>query len=125
MFYVLLLEQNITKKKQADKKLEIELEASNNIKSKVKVIWDSAIYAWELIVGHLPGLYYLISWKNYFKEENIWDPTLAVQYLQKLLSFFYIDYLQKLIATFSLINFVSLMTKPSTKFIYTKQKYGQ
>ncbi len=41
----------------------------NNKKYKIKAICDSAIYASKL-EGHLPGLYYLVLWKNYLKEEN-------------------------------------------------------
>lgn len=47
---MLLLEQDITKKKQADKKLEIKMEANGN----------NTIYAQKLAVGHLLGFYYLI-----------------------------------------------------------------
>ena len=38
VFHILLLEQDIIKKKRADKKLEIELKVVNNIKYKVEVI---------------------------------------------------------------------------------------
>ena len=37
---------------------------------KVETIQDSAVYVRESKSGHLPGLYYLISWKRYSKEEN-------------------------------------------------------
>lgn len=61
VFHVSLLEQNITKKRQADKEIEIELEAGNNIKYELEAIWDSMVYAQKLTAGHLPDLYYLIS----------------------------------------------------------------
>lgn len=38
VFHILLLEQDIIKKKLADKKLEIELKVGNNIEYKVEVI---------------------------------------------------------------------------------------
>ena len=32
-------------------------------------------------VRELSCLYYLILWKGYLKEENTWEPVLAIQYL--------------------------------------------
>lgn len=61
MFHVSLLEQDIRRKGQADKELEMELEAGNDIEYKMEAIWDSAVYAQELVAGHLLGFYYLIS----------------------------------------------------------------
>ena len=46
VFHVLLLKQDITKKRRVDKKvMELEFEAGNNKEYKVKAIWDSAVYA--------------------------------------------------------------------------------
>ena len=60
VFYVLLLEQNITKRERVDKKItEFEFEASNSEEYKVETIWDSAVYANEA-ESHLPNLYYLV-----------------------------------------------------------------
>ena len=36
----------------------------------VEAIWDSAVYVKESESGHLPGLFYLVSWKEYPEEEN-------------------------------------------------------
>ena len=36
---------------------------------KVEAICDNDVYARES-AGHLPGLYYLVSWKSYPEEEN-------------------------------------------------------
>ena len=77
---MLLLEQDITRKKQVDKKVrQIEFDVGNNGSGeyKVEVIWNSAIYAREL-EGHLSELYHLISWKGYPKEKNTLKPALAV-----------------------------------------------
>lgn len=70
MFHVLLLKQGNTKKRQADRELEMELKSGDNIEYEVETIWDSAIYAQELVAGHLPDLYYLIFWKGYSEEGN-------------------------------------------------------
>ena len=59
-----MLEQDITKKRQVDKKTveQLEFEAvSNNEKYEVEGICDSAVYARESEAGHLPGFYYLVS----------------------------------------------------------------
>ena len=53
-----MLKQNITKNKRVDKILK--LNAGNSKKYKERAIWDSAAYANNLEVGHLPGLYYLV-----------------------------------------------------------------
>ena len=79
VFYVSLLEQNTTRKEQVDERVkELELEAGNNKKYKVKAIWDSAVYASKSESGQLPGLYYLVAWKRYPEEENTWEPLSAV-----------------------------------------------
>ena len=67
---MLLLEQDITRKEWVDEN-GTKLDAGDNKgnKYKVKAICDSAVYAREL-AGHLPGLYYLVSWKGYLEEKN-------------------------------------------------------
>ena len=48
-----------------------ELDAGDKSgKYKVEAIWDSAVYAIKSKSGHLPGFYYLVSWKKYPKEKN-------------------------------------------------------
>ena len=55
-----LLELDITKKGQMDKKVtELEFEAGNSKEYKVEIIWDNAIYT-NKGKGHLPSLYYLV-----------------------------------------------------------------
>ena len=70
MFYVSLLEQNTTKKRQMNKFIKIpEFKPSDNKEYKVEAIQDSTIYA-KKADGYLPGLYYLVAWKGYPKEKN-------------------------------------------------------
>ena len=52
-----------------DTQLDFEFEAGNNKKYKVDVIQDSAVYTKES-ARQLLGLYYLVSWKEYPKNEN-------------------------------------------------------
>lgn len=57
---------------------QIELIIDNNEEYQVKSIYNIAIYAKKLKSGYLPRFYYLVFWKCYFKEENIWEPTSIV-----------------------------------------------
>lgn len=122
---MLLLEEDNTRKEQADKELKMKLKTGDNIEYKVEAIWDSAVYAWESIANHLPSFYYLIFWKDYPKEENIWEPALTLQHLQKLLSTIYKNSPQKQTATSNPIIFALLIAKPSAKLTGVKQKHGQ
>ena len=81
----------------------------------MEVIWDSAVYAKESESGHLPDLYYLVSWKGYPKEENTWEPASAVQHLRKLISLFHNDHPDKPTATFPAINTAPSMARPTVK----------
>ena len=64
-----------------DKKIAEQLEfkvGGNNKEYEVESIRNSAVYARELEAGHLPGFYYLVSWKSYPKDKNTWEPALVV-----------------------------------------------
>ncbi len=73
VFHVSLLEQDTIRKGQVDKttsKLEFKNDGAGE-EYEIEAIRDSAVYAKELDSGHhLPGLYYLVLWKGYPKEEN-------------------------------------------------------
>ena len=108
-----LLEQDTTRKGWVDENVT-EFEAgSNNEEYEVEGIWDSAVYAKESTTGHLPGLYYLVSWKGYPKEENTWEPALEVQYLRKPIGTFHKDNLNKPTATSPLVNTAPLRARPT------------
>ena len=69
VFHLSPLEQDTTRKGRVDN--EIELDAGDNSgEYKVEAIWESTVYARESESDHLPGLYYLVSWKGYPKKEN-------------------------------------------------------
>ena len=100
-----------------------ELDARDNSgEYEVEVIWDSAVYARESKSGHLPGLYYLVSWKRYPEEENTWKPASAVQHLTKLISLFHKDYPDKPTATSPAIDTAPPITRPTEPL---KQKRGR
>ena len=71
VFYMSLLEQDTTRKRRVDKDTT-KLDAGDNKSGEyeVEAIWGSAVYANESKSSHLPGLYYLVFWKSYLKEEN-------------------------------------------------------
>ncbi len=71
VFHVSLLEQDTTRKGRVDETMSmLEFESDGDGEEyEVEAICDSAVYARES-EGHLPGLYYLVSWKGYPEEEN-------------------------------------------------------
>ena len=128
VFHISLLEQDTTKKKRMDNNAatHLEFKADENEEYDVEWIQDSEVYAKESKAGHLPGLYYLVLWKSYPKEENTWESALAVEYLWKLLSNFHQKNPNKLTATSPPVNSAPPMAKPTVKPTgATKQKRGR
>ena len=113
VFHVSLLKQDTTRKRRVDEKA-MEFDAGDNEEYKVEAIRNSAVYARES-AGHLPGLYYLVSWKEYPEEENTWKPALAVQHHRKLISSFHKDHPEKPTATSEAIDTVPPMARPTIK----------
>ena len=125
VFYMSLLEQDTTRKGRVHEKNAEELDAGDNSgEYKVEAIQDSAVYARESKSDHLPGLYYLVSWKGYPEEENIWKPASAIQHFRKLIGSFHKDHPDKPTATSLSINTVPPMARPIVK-LPAKQKRGR
>ena len=112
------------KKEQLDKQVT-ELEAGNSGEYKVEAIFDSFVYASELELDQLSGLYYLIALKNYPKKKNIWKPLSAVQHLKKLISCFYKEHSEKPTATSPPIDSTPSMARPTVKPTPFTQKRGR
>ena len=91
-----------------------EFDAGNNKQYEVKAIKNSAVYAKEA-EGHLPSLYYLVSWKGYPEGKSTWEPFSAVMHLWKMISVFHKNYPKKPTATFPPLDSASPMAKPSIK----------
>ena len=71
VLHVSLLEQDIIKEGRVSKKVpELDAGNKNSKEYEIQAIWDSAVHANKSKSGHLPGLYYLLAWKSYPKEEN-------------------------------------------------------
>ncbi len=111
-----LLEKDTTRKGRVDETTSrLEFESNGNSKEyKVEAICDSIVYARES-EGHLPGLYYLVSWKGYSEEENTWEPASAVIHLCKLISNFHLDHPEKPTATSPPIDCAPPMARPIVK----------
>ncbi len=112
-----LLEQVTIRKGRVDKatsQLEFKNDSDGN-EYKVEAICDSAVDVRGSNSGHLPGLYYLVSWKSYPEEENTWDPASTIQHLRRLVSIFHKGHLEKTTATLPQVDSVSPMTKPTVK----------
>ena len=124
VFHVSLLEQDTTRKERVDEQVT-ELEAGDSEEYEVEAIWDSAVYASELELGQLPGLYYLVAWKRYPEEENTWEPSFAVKHLKKLINSFYKDHPEKPTATSLHINSVPPMTRPTVRPTPLQRKQGR
>ena len=104
-----LLEQDTTRKGQEFLVPKFE-PSDDNKEYEVEVIRDSAIYAKE-VDRHLPGLYYLVEWKGYPKEENIREPFLAVMHLRKIVTTFHKDHPEKPTATSAPLDSAPPMAK--------------
>ena len=126
VFHVLLLEQDIIRKRWVDESNAAKLDASNKSgEYKVEVIWDSLVYARESKSGHLPGLYSLVLWRRYLKEENIWELASMIQHLRKLINSFHKNHPDKPTAPSPAINTASPMARLVVKPIKPpKQKRG-
>lgn len=68
--------------------------------------------------GQLPELYYFTSWKYYSEAEDTWEPVLAVMHLEKIISIFYKDNLEKLTVISLLIDSAPCIAKLSTKPLF-------
>lgn len=93
----------------------IEFEVGDSKKYKVKAIQNSAIYVKESKSGYLIRFYYLVSWKKYLEEVNIWEPALAVQHLKKLINLFHKNHSDKLTATSPTIDTTPPIARLSVK----------
>ena len=94
---------------------KLDVSNNNSREYKVRAILNSIVYTRKLKSGNLLELYYLVSLKEYLKEENTEKPILTIQLFKKLISSFYKNYLNKSIAIFRTINIAPLMAKQIIK----------
>ena len=124
VFYVSLLEQDITRKGQEFSVPEFE--SGNDKEYEVETIQDSVVYVRESESDHLPDFCYLVSWKGYLEEENTWEPASAVQHLRKLISLFHKDHPDKPTVTSPAIDTAPLIASPIVRPTEPlKRKHGR
>ncbi len=73
MFYVSLLERDITEKEAVDQKIveQLRFEGGDQPKEEVDFILDSMVFSEEATDNRPPRLYYLIQWKKKtYAEDN-------------------------------------------------------
>ncbi len=92
---------------------EKEFKAGDDKEYEVEAIIDSAVYGQQANNSQMPGLYYLVLWKDYPEEENTWKPSLAVINLRKLISTFHKEYPEKLTATSPPLDSTPPMARPT------------
>ncbi len=117
VFYVLLLEQDTTRKGRVDKALpepekKFEFEVGDNKEYEIEAIIDSAVYG-QQANDQIPGLYYLVSWKGYLEEKNTWESSSAVIHLRKLINTFHKEHPEKPTATSPLLDSAPPMVRPT------------
>ena len=122
VFHLSLMEQDTTRKGREFSMPKFK-PGDNDKEYKVEVIQDSAVYA-KKTDGHLPGLYYLVVWKNYPEKKNTWESSSAVIHLRKMVSIFHKDHSEKPTATSALLDSAPPMAKPTVQ-LSTKQKRGR
>lgn len=123
-----LLEQDITRKGWVNKIVrQIDLDVGN-CKSRIyeiEAIQNSTVYMRESKSDHLPGLYYLVSWKDYLEKENIRKLYLVIQNFRKFISLFHKKHSYKLIAIPEVIDTASLIAKPIISLTIKPMKWKQ
>ncbi len=91
---------------------ELVFEVGGNKEYEVKAIIDSAVYG-QQANDQMQGLYYLVLWKGYPKEENTWEPSSAVIHLRKLISTFHKEHPEKPTATSPPLDSALPMARPT------------
>lgn len=126
-----ILEKNNTKKRQIKKvTFQVKFEENNNNKKyEVNTICNSAVYAKQSKIGYLLGYYQSLSQKDYPEKNKTQESILIIKHLWTLFSTYPKKHLEKLLENLTLVNSVSLMTKPIVKlfleFSVAKKKIGQ
>ena len=96
---------------------QLEFEGNSNgdgEEYKVEAICESPVYARES-EGHLPGLYYLVSWKVYSEEKNILKPVSAIPHLRRIVNTFHKEHLEKPTTTSTPVDSAPPMAKRAVK----------
>ncbi len=84
VFYIFLLEKDVTRRKTIDQKIadQFEFEKREQQEQKVYSIVDGMVFAKKTIDGRSFGLYYLIYWKRETYAEDTLEPVEGFAHLQ-------------------------------------------
>ena len=87
VFYVLLLERNVTRREAVDQKIanQLEFEEREQSEQEADSIIDSMVFAEEAVDSRPPELYYPIYKKGKTHLEDTWEPVEGVSHLRQLL----------------------------------------
>ena len=101
MFYMLLLEKEITRRKAVDQKKanQLKLEKREQPKLEVGSIMDDMVFVKKAIDSRPPGSYYLIHWKEKTHIKDTWESVEKISHLQLQLKRYYGKNPDKLTAT--------------------------
>lgn len=113
------MKRDFTKKGWEDS-VELDLDNVDN-QIKVEFICNRIVFIRKLDLRHLAELYFPISWKRFFKKENMWEFVAIVQHLKKGISIFHKDYFDKFKASSTPVGTTLSMAKPAV----SKQKRGK
>lgn len=89
-----------------------EFEAGDSKKYEVEAIIDYLVYGQEINTS-MPGLNYLVLWKDYPKEENIWKLLSAIIHLRKLINTFHKEHPEKSTRIFLFLDSASPLARPT------------
>ena len=112
-----MLEQDTTRKGRVNEKI-LQLKFKDNSEGEeyeLEAICNNTIYVKESESGQLPGLYYLISWKDFPEGENTSESASAIQYLRRLVSTFHKKTPDKPITTSTPVDTAPLTARLTVK----------
>ena len=124
VFHLSLLEKNTDRKGRVDEvTFQLEFVGDSDGKEyKVEAIQNRTVYAKKSEGGHLPGIYYLVSWKSYPEEENTWESASVVYHLGRLVSIYHEEHLEKSTTRSPQVNSVPPMTRPTVKLTNKRKR---
>lgn len=108
--HVMVWPADYKKEVSRQKTFWIKLDKGENEKYKVETIFTRAVYN-KKTKSHLLGLYQLVLWKGYPKEESTWEPALALLSLHKIIGIFNSNYPKKPVAISLPMDSISIIAR--------------
>lgn len=92
--------------------MELEFDIGEDKKYRVETIKNNAVFSNAVAEDQSSKLHFLLFWKSYLEKEDIWEPTLVVIYLWKMIGMIHKNHPKKPIATFPPFDSVLSIVKP-------------